>query len=77
MSRSRRKTSVRGITAAASEKDDKQASHRKLRRRVRQVVAATDDPMLPLERELTEPWSMSKDGKMHFDPAKLPKLLRK
>lgn len=76
MSRSRRRTAIRGITTARSEKTDKQVSHRKVRRAVRQRVLEADAP-LPLERELTNPWSMAKDGKKHFDPARFPALMRK
>lgn len=77
MSRSRRKTSIAGITAAPSEKTDKQASHRRVRRRIRQLAEASAGLVLPLERELTNPWSMAKDGKLYFDPAKHPSLMRK
>ncbi|MDQ3287026.1 MAG: hypothetical protein M3Q42_01975 [Pseudomonadota bacterium] len=77
MSRSRRKTPIAGITAAPSEKADKQASHRLLRRQVRPLIEATEGLVLPLERELTNPWSMRKDGKMYFDPEKHPSLMRK
>lgn len=76
MSRSRRRTPIRGITSAESEKSDKQTSHRKLRRAVRQR-ALEIDTLLPLERELTDPWSMAKDGKKPFNPARHPKLMRK
>ena len=77
MARSKRKTPVIAITTAASEKDDKLASHRKIRHAVRQIVPASLDSILPLEKELTNTYSMSKDGKSRFDPKKLSKLLRK
>jgi hypothetical protein len=77
MSRSRKKTPIAGITAASSEKSDKQASHRKIRRRVRQLPVESGELVLPLERQLTNPWTMSKDGKLYFDPAKHPKEMRK
>lgn len=76
MSRSRRKTPIHGMTCAKSEKSDKSHSHRKLRRAVRIAVRA-DAPLLPLEKELTNTWSMAKDGKTHFNPAVLPKWMRK
>jgi hypothetical protein len=76
LSRSRRKTPVRGVTTAESEKADKAASHRRLRRAIRRI-AIDSDAILPVERQLTNPWSMAKDGKMRFDPAKSPELLRK
>jgi len=76
MSRSRRKTPVCGITTAESEKLDKVASHRKIRHAVR-IAIKQDAPVLPLEKELTNPWSMAKDGKARFDPAVHPRLMRK
>ncbi len=77
MSRSKKKTPVSGITTAKSEKRDKQASHRKIRRRVRQLPVESGDVVLPLERQLSNPWTMSKDGKACFDPAKYPEKMRK
>jgi hypothetical protein len=77
MARSRRKTPVRGITTSESEKSDKAASHRKIRRAVRQIVPVEPDAVLPLEKELTNTFSMAKDGKARFDPKKSPSLLRK
>jgi hypothetical protein len=77
MARSRRKTPATGITTADSEKSDKQASHRKVRRAVRQLVPLQRSPLLPLEKQLTNPFSLAKDGKARFDPAKHPKLMRK
>lgn len=55
VTRSRRKTPIVGATAAGSEKDDKQASHRKLRRAVRQLIPCGRDDSLPVEQELTNP----------------------
>ena len=77
MARSKRKTPVRGVTTAESEKADKVASHRKLRRVTKQVIQPRLETPLPLERELTNPWSMTKDGKARFDPRKHPRLMRK
>ena len=76
MSRSKRKTPVRGMSSSESEKADKSASHRKLRR-VARVAVEQGEPVLPLERELTNTWSMDKDGKRRFDPVKNPRLMRK
>ena len=76
MSRSNRKTPVRGVTAAESEKSDKAASHRKLRRAARDAIAV-GNPVMPVERQLTNPWSMAKDGKYRFDPVVYRKLMRK
>lgn len=33
--------------------------------------------VLPVLRELSNVWSMTKDGKMIFDPQKYPKFMRK
>jgi hypothetical protein len=77
MAGSKRKTPVRAVTSSTSEKSDKAASHRKIRRTVRQLVLATPGAVLPLEKELTNTFSMAKDGKARLDPAKSPKLLRK
>ena len=77
MARSRRKTPVVGVTSSESEKADKQLSHRKFRRVIRQVVPVNPDGHLPLEKELTNTHSMAKDGKSRFDPSASPKLLRK
>lgn len=63
MSRSKRKTPICGITTAKSEKSDKAHSHRKVRRAVKIKVAGSEDSLMPLEKQLTNPWSMAKDGK--------------
>ena len=64
MARSRKKTPKTGITSAASEKEEKQVNHRRERRRVRQVLAVEPEPeVLPHSKELSNPWSMAKDGK--------------
>jgi hypothetical protein len=76
MSRSRRRTPVRGITSASTEKPEKQAAHRLLRRVVR-VALTTGDAVLPHAREHSDPWCMAKDGKVRFDPDAEPKAMRK
>lgn len=78
MSRSRRKTPITGISTAESEKAEKAANHRRERRRVRQVLGA--DPaadVLPHTRELSNPWVMSKDGKVYRADWKDPADFRK
>lgn len=77
MTRSRRKTPVRGVTTAESEKDDKVASHRAYRRTLKPLIHAALETPLPTERQITNPWSMDKDGKVRFNPARSPKLMRK
>jgi hypothetical protein len=67
MTRSRKKTPKTGITAARSEKTEKQANHRRERRRVRQTLDADPDAdVLPHRKELSNPWSMAKDGKVYL-----------
>ncbi|MEL6771041.1 MAG: hypothetical protein AAFP18_08255 [Bacteroidota bacterium] len=78
MSRSRKKTPISGITTATSEKHDKRLANRRSRRRIRQRLAAGHDGTdLPLLREVSNVWAMNKDGKLYFDPATHPKLMRK
>ena len=77
MSRSRRKTPVRGLTTSDSEKQDKRMANRKLRRKVRVVLSAEPDAVLPALREVSCVWAFDKDGQVRFDPAERPALLRK
>lgn len=66
MSRSRKRTPITGITTASSEKRDKLAAHRRERRRVRTVLHATPSAdVLPHRRELSDPWTYAKDGKVY------------
>jgi hypothetical protein len=78
MSRSKRRTPVRGITSARSEKQDKRLYNRRYRRVCKQALYA--DPtreLLPLLREYSNVGAMDKDGKFWFDPRERPVLLRK
>jgi len=79
MTRSRRKTPVCGITTAESEKADKALTHRLMRRKVAVALREDEDESTPPEanREALNPYSMAKDGKQRFDPAKHPRLMRK
>lgn len=79
MSRSRRKTPIRGITTADSDHDWKKASSRKLRHRVKQHLTATldGDRFAGKRWDLVNPWSSQKDGKFWFDPDKRGELMRK
>ena len=75
MSRSQRKTPVFGITTAKSEKQDKQIWHSRLRSRVRTSLASIppeqlDGYIAPFSNDVSSVWSMSKDGKRYFHPAK-------
>ena len=78
MSRSRRHHPISGLTTAASEKTDKRCAQRALRTRVRvQLATQGDERPLATLREVSDPWAMAKDGKLRFDPAKSPRLMRK
>lgn len=76
MSQSRRQTTIHGITKCASEKQDKQLAHRRIRR-ANHVACAIQwdaiecwyhDLIFPHERELSDPWLFGKDGKGWFPP---------
>lgn len=77
MSRSRRKTPVRGITTSDTEKQDKRSANRRLRRKVRVALAVEPEGVLPALREVSCVWAFDKDGKMRFDPAERPAAMRK
>ena len=62
MSRSRKKAPVTGITAADSEKEDKQLGNRRLRRITREKIKKGNEE-LPGIREVSDVWQFSKDGK--------------
>ena len=67
MARSKRHTPIFGMTTQESEKDDKRRANRRLRRRVREVVAGSVAPdVLPALREVSNPWSMAKDGRSYW-----------
>ena len=78
MSRSTKKNPIRGVTTAETEKEDKQNASRAERRANKQILAKSgnqDD--LKLKREVSDPWSMDKDGKFRFDKNTNPELMRK
>jgi hypothetical protein len=78
MARSTKRTSIAGISMASSEKADKRLANRRYRRRVRQVLATEPGAdLLPERRELSNVWTMAKDGKHWFDPLLYPGVLRK
>jgi hypothetical protein len=67
MSRSRKKTPVRGITSAKSEKADKRDANRALRRRVRATLTVDPTPeVVPVSREVSNVWTMAKDGRHYL-----------
>lgn len=61
-----------------SEKADKRLANRTLRARVRaQLTTHGDECPLPILREVSDPWCMSKDRKLRFDPQRYLQLMRK
>lgn len=79
MARSRRRTPIMGITTAASEKQDKQHANRTCRAVVRRTIKRGQDPdaaVLPILRDVSDPWNMAKDGRSWFG-RRLPELMRK
>lgn len=78
MSGSRKRTPIGGIAVGRSEKYEKRLANRKARRRVRVALATDSDrELLPHLREVSNVWTMAKDGKHHFDPYQYPKEMRK
>lgn len=78
MSRSRKKTSIAGITSSPSEKQDKRIYNRRYRRVCKQVLQSNIEiELLPHLREYSNPWSMNKDGKNWFNHKKYPERMRK
>ena len=75
MSRSKRKTPVRGNTTAASEKQSKLVANRKLRRLTNKALKGERET-LPLLKEVSDRWNFEKDGKK-YDPEFPEKDLRK
>ena len=79
MARSRRHTPIASITTAASEKQDKRQANRIHRSAARSIVKRDTDPdatVLPILREVSDEWSMAKDGRSWFGHY-IPKLMRK
>jgi hypothetical protein len=79
MSRSRRSSSVCGMTKSESEAWWKQMSSRALRCAFRIRLARGQDPdalILPTRHEVKGQWG-PKDGKQYFDAARFPELMRK
>ena len=71
MSRSSRKSPILGITTCRSERQDKKIWHQRWRTRVRIQLTSTApedfDTIFPIsENEVSNIWSMGKDGKQYF-----------
>jgi hypothetical protein len=75
MSRSRKKTPIFGMTKAQSEKEDKRLANRRLRRAIANLDL-TEVEVVPVIREVSDPWLMAKDGK-GYRPDLDKKYLRK
>jgi len=72
MSRSRRKTPIFGITNCKSERQDKVIWHGRLRANTHTALTSLSPPehdgkVMPAVREISNPWSMGKDGR-HWWP---------
>jgi len=74
MSRSYRKNPIIG-NAGTSEKYDKVHAHRKSRKQIKDHITAThgdlellEEIMMPKEQEVSDDWTMAKDGKRYIDP---------
>lgn len=66
MGKSYRKTPISGITCSESEKDDKKAWHRRHRRKEAEALRAEDYDNVPDIKEVSNPWTMAKDGKAYM-----------
>ena len=77
MSRSMRRTSIRGMTTAPSEKQDKRLANRRLRRIVRCRLVWQAIEVLPDLREVSDAGSFGKDGKTYFNRAGNNRMMRK
>ena len=64
MSRSKKKSKIRGNTAAESEKQDKRDANRRFRRIVNQKVKQ-GDMEIPDLKEISNVWGFDKDGKIY------------
>jgi hypothetical protein len=77
MSRSRRKTPIAGVTAAASDKVSKAVSNRAQRQALKRSTATDPESPPPTREQALDRWSMAKEGKFRFDPKESPKRMRK
>ncbi|GHU80944.1 hypothetical protein FACS189468_2190 [Spirochaetia bacterium] len=70
MSRSHKKTAAGGHATSSSEKFDKRTWHKKMRNLELQKLNPqnnVEEQILPVVKEVSDPWLMSKDGKgLHF-----------
>ncbi len=76
MSRSYRHTPIFGFTMAPSEKWQKRRARHVWRQAVK-VALGNGAEILPHLREVSNVWSMPKDGKRWYSARRWPKVLRK
>jgi hypothetical protein len=65
MSRSKKKTKIRGTTSSPSEKEEKQFANRKFRRKNKAKTKEVDEDNYPKLREVSDVWAFSKDSKLY------------
>ena len=73
MSRSYKKTPIIGHTKSESEKTDKKSWHRRFRHKTKDIlrsmhndIDSIDETVMPVEDDVSNLWSMSKDGKTYL-----------
>lgn len=79
MARSRRRTPIISSMSNSSEKQDKRHANRNCRSALRRVLKRDGDPdaaVLPVLRDVSDPWAMAKDGRSWFGHHS-PELMRK
>ena len=79
MARSRRRTPIITMTTTASEKQDKRHANRNCRSALRRTLKRDTDPdatVLPILRDVSNPWDMAKNGRSWFGHH-APELMRK
>ena len=78
MSRSRKRTSISGISTSVSEKQDKRLYNRRYRRYCNIFLRTSDeDACFPILKEHSNVWAMAKDGKRWFDSDEFLEEMRK
>lgn len=81
MSRSNKKIPIVGH-AGDSEKQDKKRWHRSFRKKSKDAINKSHydldtlhDTIFPTRKDVSNPWSMSKDGKHYWNPKNVPGYL--
>ena len=76
MARSRRRTPIISITTTVSEKQDKRWANRSCRVALRGSLRLDAEGVLPVLRNVSDPWYMAKDGR-HWIGTRFPNLMCK